>query len=236
MGFNIRQCGAFGIAVDRADLFPMQKPCTDGVFAFLILCLAFQPAYGLLKSVAMQHLGFSGPFPLIGYIFCPVPCGHRGCHWREPHPQECDFTILVVRNPVRHLPVRSLLLTLAVAIILFQSCFVNAKILYLAVQGFNFRDLYQNPTLKSLADRTRNSPPFRVATVAQGLQHPSLAWAYGLNTADGYINVYPKQYQQYWEQVIAPLAASNKWIHDYFHYWGSRVYSFRRSTPTQLGN
>jgi hypothetical protein len=65
-----------------------------------------------------------------------------------------------------------------------------------------------------------------VATVAQGLQHPSLAWAYNLNTADGYINVYPKRYQQYWEQVIAPLAASNKWIHDYLHYWGSRVYLF----------
>ena len=197
------------------------------VFALLILCLAFQPAYGLLKSLAMQYLGFlrAVSFDRI-YLFVPFLVATGAAIGVNYIPRNASLPYLFVRSPVRHLPIRPLLLTLAVAIILFQSCFVNAKILYLAVQGFNFRDLYQNPALNSLSDRTRNSTPFRVATVAQGLQHPSLAWSYSLNTADGYINVYSKQYQQYWEQVIAPLAASNKWIHDYFHYWGSRVYLF----------
>jgi len=197
------------------------------IFAFILLCLAFQPAYGLLKSTAMQHLGFlrAVSFDRI-YLFVPLLLATGAAIGVSYIPRNASVPYLFVRSPVRHLPIRSIVLALAVAIILFQSCFVNAKILYLAVQGFNFRDLYQHPALNSLSDRTGNSPPFRVATVAQGLQHPALAWADGLSTADGYINVYPKRYQQYWDQIIAPLAASNKWIHDYFHYWGSRVYLF----------
>jgi hypothetical protein len=197
------------------------------VFALIILCLAFQPAYGLLKSIAIQHLGFltAVSFDRI-YLFVPFLVVTGAAIGVNYIPGDASFPDLFVRSPVRHWHIRPLLLTLAVAVILLQSCFVNAKILYLAVQGFNSRDLYQNPDLNSLSDRTKGSPPFRVATVAQGLQHPSLAWSYNLGTADGYINVYSKQYQQYWEQVIAPLAASNKWIHDYFHYWGSRVYLF----------
>ncbi len=197
------------------------------VFAFLILCLAFQPAYGLLKSVAMQHLGFlrAVSFDRI-YLFIPLLVVTGAAIGVNCIPRDATLPYFVVRNPIRHAHVRSLALTLAVAVVVFQSCLVNAKILYLAVNGFNFRDLYRHPALSSLSDLARKEPPFRVATVAQGLQHPALAWAYGLNTADGYINVYPKRYQRYWEQVIEPVASSNKWVHDYFHYWGSRVYLF----------
>ena len=197
------------------------------VLAFLILCLAFQPAYGLLKSVAMRHLGFlrAASFDRI-YLFVPLLVVIGAAIGVSHIPRTATLPYLVMRNPIRHAHIRSLALALAVAVVVFQSLFVNAKILYLTVNGFNFRDLYRNPTLGSLSDRTTKSPPFRVVTVAQGLQHPAFAWAYGLNTADGYINVYPKRYQRYWEQVIAPVASSNKWIHDYFHYWGSRVYLF----------
>jgi len=197
------------------------------VFAFLILCLAFQPAYGLLKSVAMRHLDFlrAVSFDRI-YLFVPLLVVTGAAIGVSYIPWDATLPYFAVRNPIRHAHIRSLALAVAVAVVVFQSCFVNAKILYLAVNGFNFKDLYLNPTLGSLSDLARKAPPFRVATVAQGLQHPAPAWAYGLNTADGYINVYPKWYQQYWEQVIAPVASSNKWVHDYFHYWGSRVYLF----------
>ena len=43
---------------------------------------------------------------------------------------------------------------------------------------------------------------------------------------DGYANLYPKRYQDYWEAVLGPLLKTDAERYDYFHYWGNRVYLF----------
>ena len=76
------------------------------------------------------------------------------------------------------------------------------------------------------AGKPRAFPPFAWPQWLRVFGTPATLWANGLETADGYVNVYPKRYQDFWEKVIAPLTASNKRIFEYFHYWGSRVYLF----------
>jgi len=72
--------------------------------------------------------------------------------------------------------------------------------------------------------------PFRVATVAHGGLHPAYASAYGLETADGYVVMYPATYHQYWGKVIEPLTSVDRRYYDYFHGWGNRIYLFAPSS------
>jgi hypothetical protein len=88
---------------------------------------------------------------------------------------------------------------------------------------------YQSPALRRLANGngSQETAPFRVATIADGILHPAYAQAYGLETADGYINLYPETYQRFWAKVIEPLTRKDEHLDRYFNGWGSRVYLFK---------
>ena len=61
--------------------------------------------------------------------------------------------------------------------------------------------------IKALEDLQKaETEPFRVASVLP-LQ-PGYAYAQGLETVDGWANLYPKVYREYWLKVLAPLFAS----------------------------
>jgi hypothetical protein len=82
----------------------------------------------------------------------------------------------------------------------------------------------------SLAKLTPSSPEslnalYRVATVS-GTIHPAFANAYGMETIDGYPNLYPNRFKLFWESVIEPTTSKNKRIRHYFEDWGNRVYLF----------
>ncbi|MBI4678147.1 MAG: hypothetical protein HY748_11245 [Elusimicrobia bacterium] len=85
---------------------------------------------------------------------------------------------------------------------------------------------YGSPVLKELA--SRREEPFRVASFTHGL-HPGYANAYGLETVDGYVGIYPKAYQRYWSKVIEPLTAQDRRFDEYFNAWGNRIYLFFES-------
>ncbi len=65
---------------------------------------------------------------------------------------------------------------------------------------------YRSPHLQNLKMREEKNGngPFRVATVNERI-HAAYANAYGLETVDGYINLYPKTYQKFWAKVIEPM-------------------------------
>ncbi len=83
---------------------------------------------------------------------------------------------------------------------------------------------YASPVLRDLAAR---HPPgtFRVATFTHGL-HPAYANVYGLESVDGYIQVYPLRYHRFWSKVIEPLTRREPKYDEYFNRWGSRIYLF----------
>lgn len=60
---------------------------------------------------------------------------------------------------------------------------------------------YQIPFIETL--KKENSKPFRVASVLP-LQ-PAYAYAQGLESVDGWSNIYPNSYREFWLQILAPL-------------------------------
>ncbi|MBF0146523.1 MAG: hypothetical protein HQL84_10210 [Magnetococcales bacterium] len=79
----------------------------------------------------------------------------------------------------------------------------------------NYHAIFEHPALKTLAEKTRNDPPFRVATiVAHGSTtssasghnfYPNYPLVYGFETIDGFYRMYPMRLYHYWRRVIARI-------------------------------
>jgi hypothetical protein len=109
---------------------------------------------------------------------------------------------------------------------------VKSRTLRELAGGSCYAMLYANPDLQDLSARANPEEPFRVATVHfDDLQHPAFAWAHGLESADGYCNLYPQRYQDFWGTIIHPVLRDDPDRAAYFHGWGNRVYLF---TPRPL--
>jgi len=80
------------------------------------------------------------------------------------------------------------------------------------------------PQLARVANAEKR--PFRVATIAAGGLQPAYAWSYGLETADGYLNIYSERYKEFWERVDSPEFRRDPDLSRSFHGWGGRVYLF----------
>lgn len=68
----------------------------------------------------------------------------------------------------------------------------------------------------TLADRSRLNPR----------DHPNRMMFHGLYTADGYQNVYPLRYHQFFGLLTRPHLDRNRFHRRYFHEWGQRAYLF----------
>lgn len=109
-------------------------------------------------------------------------------------------------------------------------------------RGENFRTLYQNPDLLALAKRQETEPDFRVACISDmwrpglGMEDshrwtisPGVAWAYGLETTDGYQVLYSLRYKQFWSEVLLPMMMRNQ-LRAYQHvYWGNMLFLWHPS-------
>ncbi|MBI4678735.1 MAG: hypothetical protein HY748_14240 [Elusimicrobia bacterium] len=123
------------------------------------------------------------------------------------------------------LPRRSLLFGLGAAVLFALS--VQLKAVNIAEWYFwgGYAANYSSPVYRDLASRRED--PFRVATFTHGL-NPSYANAYGLETVDGYLNIYPKAYQRFWSKVIGPLTSQDAYYDEFFNRSGNKVYLFLR--------
>ncbi|MDO8607479.1 MAG: DUF6044 family protein [Phaeospirillum sp.] len=91
------------------------------------------------------------------------------------------------------------------------------------IQWGGYRANLEAPALKRLAAETRADDPFRVATIQENGLQAGFMNAYPLETADGYINLYPRQYHELWELVIEPYLARSPEIARYFTENGARI-------------
>ena len=89
---------------------------------------------------------------------------------------------------------------------------------------------YQSKQMDRLVSENKSNQPFRVAT-AVSLIFPAYAMAYGLESSDGYLNLYSMRYKKFWSKVIHPLFEKNKKINNYFDNWGNRIYLY---PPTEI--
>ena len=118
---------------------------------------------------------------------------------------------------------------------------VQARVLHEMSAGSTYAAVFQRPELQHLAAGGPGASPYRVATVYAPRvfappkdsstpevfgQMPAYAWAYGLETVDGYLQMHPESYQRFWGCVTARALEQDKAVSDHFWAWGSRVYLF----------
>lgn len=118
-----------------------------------------------------------------------------------------------------------------IALLCLQSIQIKERTLKEMLQGANYRALYLNPVLQQLSGQSSvDLSLFRVATISLGNTDPpwppNAAWAYGFNTADGYLNLQSKRYREFWELVINPLTERDRARYDWVHFWGNQLYLF----------
>ncbi len=193
----------------------------------IFLCLGWIGGYSWIRQAVYEHAAWLAGFQLDRvYLIVPLlatVAGSLGLHLIGD-----ERSIRLPGQALRRLRIKTILATGAIGIVGLQSLAIKPAMFKDLALGRNFTALYAQPDLKQLADQARGQLPFRVATVFDPAWplHPAYAWAYGLESADGYLNLYPKRYQDFWEEVIAPLTRTDRERYDYFHYWGNRIYLF----------
>ena len=174
------------------------------IFTFMSAFFVFLLLSPILYGVVRSSLGFVAGFSFDRfYIFIPffaVACAALGLEhvaqsWNFVHAEDSRV------SPVR---ARSVLAITAIGMVLWQSVLLKQETLWEMKSGSNYAAIFQRPEILELRKQTLKDPPFRVVTAGD---HPAYAWAYGLETADGYLALYPKRYQEYWNGVLEPVLA-----------------------------
>jgi len=215
----------------------------DRNFIIILLLLIVCAVIGPLTKPLSPYIDKIFPF-LHGfqadrfYLLAPFFWAIVGAYGLHFIPK--DF-ILIKKNGVSEgIPDKKWKLKNVVGIILICLLICNTFIIkkdnaFKWLTGGNYFSNYQNQELKNLAniENISENPLFRVATIAYYL-HPAYANAYGLESVDGYVVLYPKTYQDFWGKVIEPLTLQNKEKYHYFHDWGNRVYLFADDNFNEL--
>lgn len=181
------------------------------------LKILLQPYLGFFSGYQFSRFYVFAPFFLaifVGYGIDKIPASWVLMNKKLPNPKEWDLRTIVV--------------LLVCVFLLFHSVKLKYSHARKWVTGNSYAVNYQNKQMKNLAAENSNSP-YRVATIAGRNLHPAFANAYGLETADGYVTLYPQTYQDYWGKVIEPLTSEDQNRYNYFQDWGNRVYLFSPS-------
>ncbi|MEO5328921.1 MAG: YfhO family protein [Magnetococcus sp. THC-1_WYH] len=107
------------------------------------------------------------------------------------------------------------------ALLTLYSCIILINTQHLLVNlarrsySDNYHVLFENPALKALAEKTKNDPPFRVATLvakkpstssASGQNvYPNYSFVYGFQTVDGFYRQCPQLLYHYWLRVTSKI-------------------------------
>ena len=191
------------------------------------VCFIFLALYPILYNSIISHFilirGFQFDriylmFPYLAFCSAAV-----GIHYLKDKPLKISR-----KSSEYNLTLYKVILVSAICLVLFQSLLMKTNTLQITLIGLNrWSTVFQNPTIKELANDTKEYPPYRVVTLGDDFpQQPSASMAYGLEAADGNVNVYSRRYQEYWEQVIWRLLKSEP-NYGSFSSWGCRVYLFK---------
>ena len=220
---NVVMIGLIGVSMvfvrrrDRRLIIPA---------ALVLTSLIFIGSYTLIQRFIFDHArslaGFQFDRVYLVVPFLVIVGGSAGLDligpdrtWQWPHA-------------TNRWPLQATLLGAAVGVVGLQSIAVKPVMLKDIALGRNYSALYAQPDIQALATRIPTDGPFRVATIFDPAWplHPAYLWSAGLETVDGYANLYPQRYQDFWEQVLAPLISVDQERYNYFHFWGNRVYLF----------
>lgn len=191
-------------------------------------CLAYALCDTLLFGGLLYEAGIFPGFNFSRvYIVFPFLCIAAGCLGLAQVPSSWQVRLEGAPSGKPALAVRTLLCLALIGLAGGQSLAIKREALTGIADGKTFSNLYDHPALAELQRLRTGQPPFRVATVAGDIPSGPLtgyAWAYGLETADGYIPLYSERYHRFWEAVISPLESHDPAGVDLFRRRGSRAY------------
>ena len=95
----------------------------------------------------------------------------------------------------------------------------------------SYTALYKSPQIKKLAGRIDIDNIYRADVIGYSMQ-PNYLHSYGLETAGGYLNMYPKTYKELWLAMNKPFFAKNSDISmERITSGFNRLYFYTRHTP-----
>jgi hypothetical protein len=207
-------CGLLGLILTK-----LRDRRLVTIVLLLTLCGVVSKAAMPLWAIMKPYIGFLSSFQIDGFaymapFFAVVAAGY-GVH---------SVLRLTLGWRRLKLPTKLMRRVFPVLIILWLiAASLGIKVYHIS-GGVTYGDLYGSDVLQRLGAGSCGYP-FRVATVAYQLD-PAFANAYGLETVDGYLSLYPSTYQDFWGKVIEPLTSTDPAIYNYFHNWGGRIYLF----------
>jgi hypothetical protein len=140
------------------------------------------------------------------------------------HELSTHFSSLGFKMPLLKIKANTALYGIAIIFIVYHPASSTAANIRDWVKWGNFTTLYRSPDIEKIAQEYKNSKePFRVVTVQENGLQAGYANAYGLETADGYLNLYPRRYQRFWDIVVEPFLLRNAKARDYLRHHGNRI-------------
>ncbi len=191
------------------------------LFATMIAFVMFGPAHLLALKLLAGHLGFLAGFtfdrvflllPFLAAVAGGVGLDYVGRGWTIA--TEDDFGAPVLRF-------QTLLACTALCLVVWQSVLLKQETGWEMKEGSNYASIFERPDLLELRRATANDAPFRVVSAGD---FPDYVWAYGLESADGYVPLYAKRYKEFWGQVIEPVLSTSPWLRNYGY--GNGIYLF----------
>ncbi len=95
--------------------------------------------------------------------------------------------------------INSLILIIGFSYILYETFYIKFTNLIEYARGSTYTYVYINPEIKKLAENKDPLDLFRVTSIRT---LSTIALAYGLETADGFLHVFPKRYAEFWHTII----------------------------------
>jgi len=187
------------------------------IFVLLELFYVFLPALKiLLKEISPAYASYSFHFV---QLFTPF--------WAAALAGE-SFSILISKAhdtvDSKGANVAAVIIVLCIATALIQNVYTRAVNLgHWSIYG-GFAKQFEVKPIEALQES--ETAPFRACTFNRYL-HPSMINAYGIETVDGYANMYSRRYKYFWQYVIDKRIRNDPYYFKYFTHWGNRVYLFR---------
>jgi hypothetical protein len=199
--------------------------------------LGFVSRYHYFNDQYLSRLGILSSFHFHRFIYLtPFLCSLAMGLGFHALPQE---SLIEFSNRITTLRIQVYrwAMVLMCLVLLWVSTDVNLDRWSQVWRGENFQSLYRHPDLLALAERKKTEPDFRVACItdmwrpSRGMHeshlwtvNPGVAWAYGLETTDGYQVLYSLRYKQFWSEVILPLMSRDELRARQHVYWGNMVF------------
>lgn len=220
--------GVIGLIAGRRHTLKLGLILT--ISALIVLFFAWYP---LFYHILLKHVSIVVSAGVRDRVYVAIPFWVTVAAGVGIQAIAQDQKMRVTSASTSRVSLRHALILGMVFMVLVTQMYTQCKLFLGIRHGLSYHCVYEHPVMKQLAHYSQGNEPYRVATIFSGaLQphtpawHPAYAWAYGYETADGYLNLYPDRYKAFWSKVIAPLKKLDNPNSYYFSNWGNRIYLF----------